>query len=90
MNLVKYLFLVLTALLIHDFMVFPIESGDEEEVAEQVTVKFARTETDKTKAMREKSYGFLQRKNAEEPWINTKFFSFNSEESKVTKDFKSH
>lgn len=60
-----------------------IESGDEEEVAEQITVKFARTETDRSKALREKSYGFLQKKNAEEPWFNTKFYSLNSEESMV-------
>ncbi len=60
-----------------------IESGDEEEVAEQITVKFARTETDRSKALREKSYGFLQKKNAEEPWVNTRFYSLNSEEAKV-------
>ena len=59
------------------------ESGDEEEVAEQVTVKFARTETDRSKALREKSYGFLQKKSAEELWINTKFYPVNSEEAKV-------
>jgi hypothetical protein len=60
-----------------------IESGDEEEVAEQITVKFARTETDRSKALREKSFGFLQKKSAEEPWYNTKFYSLNSEESMV-------
>jgi hypothetical protein len=46
-------------------------------------VKFARTETDRSKALREKSYGFIQKKNAEEPWCNTRFYSLNSEESKV-------
>ncbi|XP_046643521.1 DNA-directed RNA polymerase III subunit RPC5-like [Daphnia pulicaria] len=64
----------------------PIESGDEEEVAEQITVKFARTETDRSKALREKSFGFLQKKNAEEPWYNTKFYSLNSEESMLEKN----
>ncbi|EFX88642.1 hypothetical protein DAPPUDRAFT_206352 [Daphnia pulex] len=64
----------------------PTESGDEEEVAEQITVKFARTETDRSKALREKSYGFLQKKNAEEPWYNTKFYSLNSEESMLEKN----
>lgn len=62
------------------------ESGDEEEVAEQITVKFARTESERTKSLREKSYGFLQKKNAEEPWINTKFYPSHSEESKVIKN----
>nr|CAG4637081.1 EOG090X07NA [Ceriodaphnia reticulata] len=64
----------------------PGESGDEEEVAEQVTVKFARTETDRSKALREKSYGFLQKKNAEELWINTKFFPLHSEEAKLERN----
>lgn len=59
------------------------DSAEEEEVPEQVTVKFARTETDRTKALREKSFGFLQKKNAEEPWIHTKFYPFRSEEAKV-------
>nr|CAG4647122.1 EOG090X07NA [Megafenestra aurita] len=61
------------------------ESGDEE-VAEQITVKFARTESDRTKALREKSFGFLQKKNAEEAWIHTKFFPFRSEESKLERN----
>nr|CAG4651048.1 EOG090X07NA [Simocephalus serrulatus] len=62
------------------------ESGDEEEVAEQITVKFARTETERSKTLREKSYGFLQKKNAEEPWIHTKFYPCHSEESKLEKN----
>lgn len=48
-----------------------------------MTVKFARSETDRTKAMREKSYGFMLKKNAEEPWIQTRFYQLNSEESMV-------
>nr|CAG4638507.1 EOG090X07NA [Cyclestheria hislopi] len=57
------------------------ESGDEEEQPQQVTVKFAKTESDRLKAAREKSFGFLQKRNAEEPWFNTKFNHFQSEES---------
>nr|CAG4649404.1 EOG090X07NA [Scapholeberis mucronata] len=62
------------------------DSAEEEETPEQVTVKFARTETDRSKALREKSYGFLLKKNAEEPWIHTKFFPFRSEESKLERN----
>nr|CAG4641766.1 EOG090X07NA [Eurycercus lamellatus] len=62
------------------------ESGDDEDAAEQVMVKFARTETDRSKALREKSYGFLQKKNAEEQWITTSFFKENSEEAKYERN----
>lgn len=50
---------------------------------EQVTVKFARTETDRSKQARERSYGHLQSRNAQEVFINTKFFAAGSEQSQV-------
>ncbi|GBP19972.1 DNA-directed RNA polymerase III subunit RPC5 [Eumeta japonica] len=44
-------------------------SDDEEEVeAQQVTVKFARKETDVAKKARENSFEFISKKTAEEPW----------------------
>lgn len=59
------------------------ESADDEDGGDQVTVKFARTESDRAKATREKSFGYLQKKNAEEQWISTKYYKDSSEESFV-------
>nr|CAG4642574.1 EOG090X07NA [Evadne anonyx] len=59
------------------------EPESDDDTPEQITVKFARTETDRSKAAREKSFGFLQKKNAEESWINTQFHHFKSEESQL-------
>ncbi len=60
-----------------------IESGEEEDDVEQITVKFARTETDRTKQAREKSYGHMQKKNAEESFIQTEFYAIGTRESIV-------
>jgi len=57
--------------------------SDDDDTPQQVTVKFARTETDRSKAAREKSFGFLQKKNAEESWIHTPFYQYKSEESQL-------
>jgi len=59
--------------------------SEEDDSPEQITVKFARTETERSKAAREKSFGFLQKKNAEESWIQTPFYQFKSEESQLEK-----
>ena len=64
--------------------VFAIESGEEEDDVEQITVKFARTETERSKQAREKSFSHLQKKNAEESFIQTKFYASGTRESKVT------
>lgn len=64
--------------------VFSVESGEEEEQLQQVTVKFARTESERLKKAREKSFGFLQKKNAEELWIPTEFYPYESEECVVS------
>nr|CAG4640931.1 EOG090X07NA [Eulimnadia texana] len=61
------------------------ESADEEEGVQQVTVKFARTENERFKKAREKSFDFLQKKSAEEPWYNTNYHHSNSEESLLGK-----
>lgn len=65
-------------------LVHNAESGEDDDAVEQVTVKFARTETDRSKALREKSFGYLQKKIAEEPWIHTGYYSEHTDESEVS------
>ena len=71
-------------LLCSEFMILLLAESAEEDTVEQITVKFARSESERTKSLREKSYSFMLKKNAEEPWIDTKFYSSNADESKVT------
>lgn len=47
------------------------ESDIEEEEPKHVTVKFARTETDRTRKAREKSFNYLLKKSEDEPWCET-------------------
>lgn len=47
------------------------ESDVEEEEPKHVTVKFARTETDRSRKAREKSFNYLQKKSDDEPWCET-------------------
>lgn len=54
------------------------EVGDEEEM-KQVTVKFARNESEKVKKAREKSYNYISRMGAEEPWCETMWHPAASE-----------
>lgn len=49
-------------------------------------VKFARTETDRSKSLREKSFNALQKKKAEEQWIDVDFYEQKSEESYLEKN----
>ncbi|PSN40466.1 hypothetical protein C0J52_11618 [Blattella germanica] len=58
-------------------------SGEEEEEAQQVTVKFARQENERMKRARERSFGFLSKKSAEEPWYHTTFHKSNSERAEL-------
>ncbi|XP_055603340.1 DNA-directed RNA polymerase III subunit RPC5 [Uranotaenia lowii] len=44
--------------------------GDEEEL-KQVTVKFARTENEKVRKAREKSFNYISKMESEEPWCET-------------------
>ena len=60
--------------------------SDEEDRPQQVTVRFSRSESDKSKSLREKSFGFLQKKNAEETWVPTEFHPASSEFSQVRKE----
>lgn len=43
-------------------------TADEEVELKQVTVKFARTENEKSKKVREKSYDYISQQTADEPW----------------------
>lgn len=47
------------------------ESDTEEDEPKQVTVKFARTESDRNRKAREKSFNYLSKKSADEPWCET-------------------
>ena len=62
------------------------DSAEDEEVAEPLHVKFARPETERSKSLREKSYSTLQKKKAEEQWIDTDYYDTNSEESQLEKN----
>ena len=45
-------------------------SQDEEEDAKPVTVRFARRETEEAKARRMASYGYVNKRLEEEPWVH--------------------
>uniref|UniRef100_A0A336M4B5 CSON011946 protein n=1 Tax=Culicoides sonorensis TaxID=179676 RepID=A0A336M4B5_CULSO len=55
------------------------DGGDGEEEMKQVTVKFARNESEKVKKAREKSYNYISRMGAEEPWCETMWYPASSE-----------
>lgn len=52
-----------------------VSGGEDEEEAKQITVKFARQESERVKRAREKSFNYLSKKSAEEPWYHTEFFT---------------
>lgn len=54
------------------------DSDTEEDEPKQVTVKFARTETDRTRKAREKSFNFLSKKSADESWCEASWHGKNS------------
>lgn len=54
-------------------------SQDEEDEAKPVTMKFARQETEEAKARRLRSFGYLQKRREEEPWINISYHDINSD-----------
>lgn len=49
------------------------ESDAEEEEAKHVTVKFARTETERSRKAREKSFNYLLKRSDDEPWCETEW-----------------
>nr|CAG4650220.1 EOG090X07NA [Sida crystallina] len=62
------------------------DTEGEEDQPQQVMVKFGRTESDRLKKAREKSFGFLQKKNAEELWVPTEFHSCGTEKSMMERN----
>uniref|UniRef100_A0A182QF70 DNA-directed RNA polymerase III subunit RPC5 n=1 Tax=Anopheles farauti TaxID=69004 RepID=A0A182QF70_9DIPT len=54
------------------------DGGAEDEELTQVTVKFARTENEKVRKAREKSFNYLSKMEAEEPWCETFWHDKNS------------
>lgn len=58
----------------------------DEEEAKQVTVQFARTENEHIKKAREKSFGFLAQKGADEAWCETKWFTKDSQQAVLERE----
>ena len=69
---------------VHLFLTADVSGGEEEEEAKQITVKFARQETERVKRAREKSFNYLSKKSAEEPWYHTEFFTADSRLAEVS------
>jgi len=61
------------------------EDSDEEKEPKKVTVRFEKPETDKSRAAKEKSYGYLQKQIREEPWIETTFHRCGTEHTEFEK-----
>lgn len=60
-----------------------VSGGEEEDEAKQITVKFARQESERVKRAREKSFNYLSKKSAEEPWYHTEFFTSETRSAEV-------
>lgn len=61
------------------------EAGPSSELeATQITVSFARNETDRIKKAREKSYSFLTKKSSEEPWCDSTWWHPKSDKADVS------
>lgn len=59
------------------------ESDMDEEEPKHVTVKFARNETDKVRKAREKSFNYLTKKSADEPWHETMWYPKDSVQAQL-------
>lgn len=57
------------------------DGESEEEEMKQITVKFARQESERVKRARERSFNYLSKKSAEEPWYSTEYYPPTSEKS---------
>ncbi|XP_029383185.1 DNA-directed RNA polymerase III subunit RPC5 isoform X2 [Echeneis naucrates] len=63
-------------------------SQDEaEEEAKAITVRFARPESEQARQRRIQSYEFLQKKQAEEPWIHLHYHSIKDSRSEHEKQY---
>jgi len=61
------------------------DSDEEKNEPKKVTVRFEKPETDKSRAAKEKSYGYLQKQIREEPWIETTFHRCGTEHTEFEK-----
>lgn len=59
------------------------EADLDDEEPKQVTVKFARTENDRIRKAREKSYNYITQKSAEEAWHDTMWYPKDSTEAEL-------
>lgn len=59
------------------------EVAEEPAPVQQVTVKFARAETDRYRKILEKSFNYISQKIAEEPWCHTKWHHPQSDAAEV-------
>lgn len=62
------------------------EADLDEEEPKQITVQFARSENDSIRKAREKSFGFLAQKNADEAWCETQWFAKDSKQAAMERE----
>lgn len=58
----------------------------DEEEAKQVTVQFARTENENVRKAREKSFGVVSQKGADEPWCETVYYARDTPEAALERE----
>ncbi|EEB16595.1 DNA-directed RNA polymerases III 80 kDa polypeptide, putative [Pediculus humanus corporis] len=58
-------------------------SGEEEEELKQVTVKFARQESEKIRKAREKSFSYINEMNSKETWYTSNFYCKGTDKSEI-------
>lgn len=58
----------------------------DEEEPKQITVQFARTENDSIRKAREKSFGFLSAKSADEAWCSTMWYPKDSQQAVLERE----
>lgn len=59
------------------------EADLDEEEPKQVTVKFARTENDRLRKAREKSFNYISQRSADEPWCQTMYYNKETTEAEL-------
>ncbi|XP_029433547.1 DNA-directed RNA polymerase III subunit RPC5 [Rhinatrema bivittatum] len=68
------------------------EAGDSsqdeaEEDVKQITVRFSRPESEQARQRRVQSYEFLQKKQAEEPWVHLHYYSMKDSRSEHERQY---
>lgn len=62
------------------------ENDEDMEEAKQVTVQFARTENENVRKAREKSFGVVSQKGADEPWCETVYYARSTPEAALERN----